>query len=412
MNRLYTILFLLLFALPASAQTTGPEVTNWIVNRTEAMGYGGLPSNVQAVQYSSANVYVTCTCIPGYDIGPWAGNPNVPKNQNFLFQITRTPTVNTGTKTATPLGHVGVWTNGVSIFNAKDARSYNNAGVWNQNAIVVEGSSFDACIGHPAPNGEYHHHLNPVCLYDDKDSTHHSPIIGYAFDGFPIYGAYGFAKTDGTGGIRRMNSSYRMRAITDRTTLPDGTALSSSQDGPALSTQYPLGYYIEDFEYIAGLGDLDQYNGRFCVTPEYPAGTYAYFVTIDSARTATYPYTVGPSYYGVVTAGDTGPGSGHVTISESVLTYAPSSGSVGEAADSSLFSLYPNPATDYVTVSYASTNDYLSHIVIRDVRGSLVLAKDMTSPGLVLPLVDIPEGSYFVTIFTTSGKKLTKRFVR
>ncbi len=412
MQRLFLLALLLVIGRTSFAQHTGPEVTNWIVNRTGATGYGGLPTNVQAVQYSDANVYITCSCIPGYDIGPWAGNPNIPKNENFLFKITRTPVANTGPQTATPNGHIGVWTNGVSIFNAKDARSYNNAGVWNQNAIAVEGSSFDACLGHPAPNGEYHHHLNPVCLYNDKDSTHHSPIIGYAFDGYPIYGAYGNSKPDGTGSIRRMQSSYLMRSIADRTTLADGTKLTSAQSGPAVSAQYPLGYYIEDFAFVSGSGDLDEHNGRFCVTPDYPSGTYAYFVTIDGGLTATYPYTLGPTYYGVVPAGNTGPNSGHVTIAESVLTYVPAAGSVGEAIDSSLFSLYPNPATDYVNISYASTYDYISHIDVRDTRGSLVYANDPSGPETVLPLADFPEGSYFVSILTTSGKKLTKRFVK
>src|SRR5438874_3801682 len=128
--------FLVLFLIPAAAfaQGTSPVLSSWILNTSGATGYGGLPSNIQKVQYSDNNVYVSCSCIPGYDIGPWPGNPNTPKNQNFEFQITRSPKPNTGTLTATPLGHIGVWSNGVSIFNAKDARSYNNGGVWNQNA--------------------------------------------------------------------------------------------------------------------------------------------------------------------------------------------------------------------------------------------------------------------------------------
>src|ERR1051325_9632663 len=272
-------LLALLFASNSFAQTA-PELSSWVRNMTGKTGYGGIESNVQRVQYSDSFVYVSCTCIPGYDIGPWPGNPNTPKNQNFLFKIARFPQANTGTLTPTPLGHIGVWSNGVSIFNAKDARSYNNGGVWNQNAIVVEGSSFDECLGHPAPNGEYHHHLNPVCLYNDKDSTHHSPIIGYAFDGYPIYGAYGYSVVTDSQIVSRMRSSFRLRNISNRTTLANGTKLNASQSGPSISSQYPLGYYIEDYEYVPGLGDLDSNNGRVCKTPEYPNGTYAYFVTI------------------------------------------------------------------------------------------------------------------------------------
>jgi hypothetical protein len=248
---------------------TGPEVTSWIQNLTGETGYGGIETNVQQVQYSAANVYVTCTCIPGYDIGPWNANPNTPVNQNFCFKITRNPVENTGTKTATGLGHIAVWSNGVSAFNAKDAMSYNNQNIWYRNAYYFEGQSFDECLGHPAPNGEYHHHVNPTCLYDDTDSTQHSPIIGYAFDGFPIYGAWGFANANGTGSIHRMRSSYRSRTINDRTTLPDGTVLQANQYGPTIATA-PLGAYLEDYEYVQGLGDLDEHNGRFSVTPVTP----------------------------------------------------------------------------------------------------------------------------------------------
>src|SRR5262249_25624615 len=154
-----------------------------------ATGYGGISADVQQVQYSASYVYIHCTDIPDYSIGPWPGNPNTPSNQNFVYKIARSPQANPGTATATPLGHIGVLTNGVSIFNPLDARSYNNQNIWHQNAETVEGPSFDACGGHPAPGGEYHHHVPSKCLIQD-DSTHHSPVVGFAFDGFPVYGAY------------------------------------------------------------------------------------------------------------------------------------------------------------------------------------------------------------------------------
>jgi hypothetical protein len=313
-----------LCASPAVAQQPGPEVMSWILNTSGTTGYNNIPSNVQQVRFSGDWVYVSCTCIPGYDIGPWPGNPNQPANQNFVFKITRKPTPNAGAPVATPRGHIGVWSNGVSIFNAQDARSYNNGNIWNQNAIAVEGPSFDSCLGHPAPNGEYHHHLNPRCLYNDRDSSRHSPLIGYAFDGYPIYGAYGYRNADGSGGVTRMRSSYHMRSMTSRTTRPDGTALTQAQYGPDVSAQYPLGYYVEDFAYAAGSGDLDEHNGRQCVTPEYPEGTYAYFVTLDETGVAAFPYTLGVTYYGTVPAGNTGPQSGHNVPSEQVSIYSPS----------------------------------------------------------------------------------------
>jgi hypothetical protein len=143
----FTTLSIILSSLSLSAQD--PTLTNWILNPGNETGYGGYLTNVQQVHYTNTDVYVSCTCIPGYDIGPWNSNPNTPANQDFVFKITRSPIENTGTKVQTSLGHIGVWRNGVSIFNAEDGMSYNNQGVWNRNALVFEGISFDACLGHP-----------------------------------------------------------------------------------------------------------------------------------------------------------------------------------------------------------------------------------------------------------------------
>jgi hypothetical protein len=304
-----TLIFLFLFILHRTNAQTSPALYTWVRNLTGATGYAGILTNVQSVYYTSTDVYISATCIPGYSIGPWNANPNTPVNQNFIYKITRTPVQNTGTAVATGLGHTGVWSNGVSIFNAKDGMSYNNAGVWNRNAYYWEGSSFDNCLGHPAPNGEYHHHVNPKCLYDPTDSLHHSPIIGYSFDGFPIYGAYGYTNVNGTGAIKRMRSSFVLNTGTTRA------------NGPAVSSSYPLGCFIEDYTYVAGSGDLDNHNGRFCITPEYPGGIYAYFVTIDASLNPAYPFTPGPTYYGTIQTGNTGPTGGHNTIPGTAVQY-------------------------------------------------------------------------------------------
>lgn len=392
------------------AQTTGPEVTCWMINTTGETGYANIATNVQQVQYSTDNVYVSCTCIPGYDIGPWAGNPNIPINENFVFKITRHPQENTGTKTNTPLGHIGVWTNGVSMFNAKDAMTYQGQGVWEQNAIVVEGAGFDDCLGHPAPNGEYHHHLNPTCLYYDNDASAHSPIIGYAFDGFPMYGAFGYANTDGTGGIRRIETGYRLRSITDRTTLPNGTALSTNQYGPAVNQQKPLGYYVQDFEYVQGFGDLDQHNGRFCVTPEYPNGTYAYFVTLDANLQGAYPYTVGPTYYGTVPAGNTGQQSGHNTVSEPVVTYTPTSTAIADISTTNI-SLYPNPASDYIQVVFGNSDEQRT-VKVYDVKGELVASINSTDATTRVDASTLSKGLYLVQISTASGVQYQSKIIK
>jgi len=114
MKKLFLVI-VVLFASQLHAQL-GPEITSWVINPGGQTGYNNIPSNVQTIQYSATQVYVSCTGIPGYSIGPWTGNPNTPSNQNVVFKITRNPQQNTGTATTIGLGHIGVWTNGVSIF--------------------------------------------------------------------------------------------------------------------------------------------------------------------------------------------------------------------------------------------------------------------------------------------------------
>jgi hypothetical protein len=125
---------------------------------------------------------------------------------------------------------------------------------------------------------------------EEVSSTYHSPIIGWAYDGNPIYGPYGF--TTPTGGVvKPMLSGYELVSKTNR---------------PSLST-FPQGFFNEDYEF-KGNGDLDEHNGRFCVTPDYPNGVYAYFSTISpnsvdadgpfrGYKRPTYPYFIGTSFY-------------------------------------------------------------------------------------------------------------------
>ena len=122
--------------------------------------------------------------------------------------------------------------------------------------------------------------------FTELSPTSHSPILGWSYDGHPIYGPYGFEDPQNANPFNsyvQMQSSYRLKTGRD-------ALLSGLTD--------PMGTYIEDFEYVEGLGTLDKYNGRFCVTPEYPDGVYAYFVTVDGTTgNPKFPYIVGPSYY-------------------------------------------------------------------------------------------------------------------
>ena len=67
-------------------------------------------------------------------------------------------------------------------------------------------------------------------------------------------------------------------------------------DGPSKVT-YPLGTFNNDYTYNHKSGTLDQNNGRFCITPDFPKGTYAYFLTIDSSQVPQFPYVLGDNFY-------------------------------------------------------------------------------------------------------------------
>ncbi len=398
-TKIFMLIITIFFGKTVIAQ---PELSSWILNTNGATGFNGIASNIQKLQYSTDYIYVSATCIPGYDIGPWKANPNTASNQNFVFKITRKPTKNTGTASKVGLGHVGIWSNGVSIYNASDGMSYNNAGVWNRNAYFFEGISFDNCLGHPAQNGEYHHHVSPKCLYNSVDSSKHSPIIGYAWDGFPIYGAYAYTNTDGTGKIKRMNSSYKVKSIVTRT------------NGPNPDQTYPLGCFMEDYEFVAGYGDLDERNGRYCITPDYPSGTYAYFVTIDENQTPVFPYVMYSTYYGVVTPGNQGPGSGHVTITEAVDTYNPSTGSNIPQKQEEKIDIFPNPSNGWLNLMISNSNANNYELVIRNSLGQTVLYKNNLQPtiGYTLSIENQSTGMYFAEIKLGTKSIKTLKIIR
>jgi hypothetical protein len=101
----------------------------------------------------------------------------------------------------------------------------------------------------------------------------HSPIIGWSYDGCPIYGPFAYENSNGTGNIIRMVSGYIKNKISPS----------------------PFVECIEDYTF-ANTGTLDEHNGRFCITPEYPNGIYAYFCTVDENNAPVFPYVIGNTY--------------------------------------------------------------------------------------------------------------------
>jgi hypothetical protein len=445
-------LFILLIVCGQQAMAQlNPAIEHWMINSTGITGRhyvqgNSTPinettlANVQTVQYSNNWVYVTTTGVPSYITGPFMdGNPSLTTNQNAIFKMPLNPTQNTGTLTNTTGGNIGIFINGVALFDYRDGVAWNSTSntlcgglpgmspcpggpgasfSWNRDAIPAEKMGFDCSKGHPA-NGNYHHHQNPsafkldltvisnVCdLYDADglyviDSTVHSPLIGYAYDGFPIYGAYGYKNTDGTGGITRMKSSYQLRNISTRAVWADGTDVP---DGPIVSTTYPLGYFREDYEFINHVQSdyLDVHNGRFCVTPEYPNGIYCYFSTVNEEWNSAYPYVVGPTFYGMKTA------SKVTSITETITTFTSSAG-ISELTEKQ-WSVYPNPSSEIIMVQVNDLTNQTYEVELYDGLGKLIQTQPIVQGSTIayFNADTLYKGLYYVKV---KGQKGSKKIV-
>ena len=362
------------FAVEATAEYGNDRIGWHIYNSVTKAG-------VEKVHYTKKFIYVTASGIPDhpsnwYDIN-WPhldeNNPNVIIHQNMTWNIPGEVSVPpTADKVKIPQGPIALLRNGVVLYSTKTRDSHGNDGVWNYDAMYTAGSTAgygpgtekfywrwrDEHGGAVDLYGTYHYYANPIGIYNDVINEH-SPLLGYAWDGVPIYGpnvypstsyigdgtttvfngpsgpeyntsmmhdsfikilvdgveqtvttdftytgatgseksqiTFGTAPASGTiiiftvkNILRKVRSSYRLKtgtrvAIGSETTIPAG-----SYDGT----------YYEDYEYVAGLGDLDEYNGRFASTPEKPGGIYAYYVTVDENNTPAYPYVIGQKYYG------------------------------------------------------------------------------------------------------------------
>jgi hypothetical protein len=443
---------LLLSGSIVALSQTSPAISSWLRNTTGITGRhyvsgnstpitdASLSANVQTVQYSANYVYVTTQGIPAYITGPFLdGNPSLASNQNAIFKFPLTPIQNTGTLTNTNGGNIGVFINGVALFDYRDGVSWKNStsamaggplggsgdGVWNRDAIVAEKNGFDCSKGHPAM-GNYHHHQNPsafnldltvisnVCnLYVADglyaiDSTVHSPLIGYSYDGFPIYGAYGYKNADGTGGIVRMKSSYGLRSITVRNTYSSGASVTA---GPNVSTTYPLGTFREDYQYNATSTltpeYLDDHNGRFCKTPEYPNGIYCYFTTVDQHWNSAYPYAVGPTFYGTKVAVKV------TSITEPVTTYSGSATGIIESEKEKVnVTVFPNPASDLVAIQLNNLTKENIDVELFDITGRLV-QKTIIYQGSTIAYFDtrtLYSGTYLIKI-SNGSTILNKKIV-
>jgi len=214
--------------------------------------------------------------IPSHQVGlfPNESNPNTISSQKGSYQMPEN-----GEKTGS-FTSVGLWPMGISIGGvlldpvADEYYNDDKSSGWTYNGVsdlVDLGMDFNEA--HVQPSGAYHYHGLPTSLVEEQDSKKHSEILGYAADGFPIYGRYGYAKAlDSRSKIKNLQPSYTLKSG-ERESDPGG-----AYDGT----------YTQDYEYSEGLGDLDEANGRFGKTPDFPNGTYAYFLTDEYPQIPRY----------------------------------------------------------------------------------------------------------------------------
>ncbi len=225
-------------------------------------------TNRVSITITGGDRVIQANGIPDHPPGkfPRLGNPNSVAAQNYNFHVPLTPQA-ASSAISSARWWFGIAVNGVPF-------EPGTAEFWNRepgSKWVYEAKSgfinlgLDEYDAHVQPNGAYHYHgLPPGLIARLGGDERKMLLVGWAADGFPIYTSSGYTDPRSTNSpLKKMRASYRLKS-------------GERPDGPG--GKYD-GKFSLDYEYVAGLGDLDQCNGRFGVTPEFPAGIYHYYLT-------------------------------------------------------------------------------------------------------------------------------------
>tara|TARA_B100000035_G_scaffold110924_1_gene94182 strand:+ start:7166 stop:9196 length:2031 start_codon:yes stop_codon:yes gene_type:complete len=253
-------------------------------------------------EIGDSEIVIQSNGIPNHDLESGPGCCTSEQNLEWtipLNPVNQTgcePSISTDGCTMAPeRDSVAFSVNGVPIFGPEDAPG--GDAVAGQEGAYEEDRQhiwLGICHGHSGPGGAYHYHADANCAHwhpDEENNqtwrdysidssrtlSRHSDIVGFAFDGYPIYGFVGW---DEEGNISEMKSSYRLK---------DG---ETGYNG------------IIDYEYVQGLGDLDSCNGHFGATPDHPDGIYHYHSTWENGEGGIgFPYFIN-CYRGEVSIDD------------------------------------------------------------------------------------------------------------
>jgi hypothetical protein len=277
----------------------------------------------------------------GVTFRTWSKVPNPLTKQVFNYTM---PFRGGGDNSSNPQstmggGIMGMFVNGVALYNPSSGTgtvpftNISGNGVYYLNAVFYESVyGIDLAGGHPSPEGpivngkqgQYHYHdggfllneawnnqnfwssntyfndtfyVNPTTGYVDhlRHANGHSKIVGISFDGYPIYGPYGYEVSgNALSNVVLMTSSYVLLA----TEFP-GRPYLYTDTGRGMGSMNGVnfsigpGSFLLDYQYLSGTGSIVAYNGRFGINPEYPNGTYAYFITMNDENEPVFPYIIG-----------------------------------------------------------------------------------------------------------------------
>lgn len=268
----------LLYGVCAAGIASAHDITDAMLSDRSANcaayadNYSATATDVQNAMTYSASVAITVdegTCaissnaVPNHDFNATGRFANSFRQQNQSFSVTASPAPAARTTALSLQYDNAVFLNGVKLdlmaagcYGVGDGR----IGCGNMESPyrydpLGAGSNFgaDEHNAHTQPDGTYHYHGNPMALFVLSNATEPSPVIGFAADGFPIFGSF---ILDGDQ-VRMAKSSYQLK--------------SGERDGGPGGTYD--GTFIDDWEYVEGSGDLDACNGML------QDGIYGYVVT-------------------------------------------------------------------------------------------------------------------------------------
>jgi len=267
----------------AAQNITGTKFSNLSANCMDYTGqYRSVATDVQrgvdfmgsvSITSNSGQCQLSSNSIPNHDFND--GNRGFPNNVgevNEIFTVTASPTPAGSPTPLTIDRDNAILLNGVKIdvlaaacFGVGDERTGCNTAnqPWRFDPMHgPNGFNVDSNNAHAQPDGAYHYHGPPPIF--NGDNTTPSGVIGFAADGYPIYGPY----FDANGVVQQATSSYILKS---------GNRPSGAGDpGGAYD-----GTFRDDYEYVAGQGDLDECNGMTV------NGQYGYYVTDG------FPYIIG-----------------------------------------------------------------------------------------------------------------------